>query len=131
MVVNGRSDHGAVEAVVDEINAGGGQAIGAMADVSDEAATARMVADTVAAFGGIDVLVSNAGLRRQTPFLEIESFGVARDSVGRAGRRLHPGSRGGPSYDPTRRRRDCRAIRHLHACRHAQSLSRLRLQGGP
>lgn len=70
VVVNGRSDHGAVEAVVDEINAGGGQAIGAMADVSDEAATARMVADTVAAFGGIDVLVSNAGLRRQTPFLE-------------------------------------------------------------
>jgi 3-oxoacyl-[acyl-carrier protein] reductase len=71
VVVNGRSDHGAVEAVVDEINAGGGQAIGAMADVSDEAATARMVADTVAAFGGIDVLVSNAGLRRQTPFLEM------------------------------------------------------------
>ena len=30
-----------------------------------------MVADAVAAFGGIDVLVSNAGLRRQTPFLEM------------------------------------------------------------
>jgi len=30
-----------------------------------------MVADAIAAFGGIDVLVSNAGLRRQTPFLEM------------------------------------------------------------
>ncbi len=71
VVVNGRSDRSAVDAVVGEINAAGGQAIAAMADVSDEAATARMVADTVAAFGGIDVLVSNAGLRRQTPFLEM------------------------------------------------------------
>ncbi len=71
LVINGRSDRAAVDAVVAEINAAGGQAIGCMADVSDEAATARMVADAVAAFGGIDVLVSNAGLRRQTPFLEM------------------------------------------------------------
>ena len=42
-----------------------------MSDVSDEAAAGRMIADTVAAFGGIDVLVSNAGLRRQTRFLEM------------------------------------------------------------
>jgi 3-oxoacyl-[acyl-carrier protein] reductase len=71
VVVNGRSDRAAVDAVVAEINAAGGQAIGAMADVSDESAVARMVADAVAAFGGLDVLVSNAGLRRQTPFLEM------------------------------------------------------------
>ena len=71
VVVNGRSDRGAVDAVVAEINGGGGQAIGCLADVSDEAAVARMVADARAAFGGIDVLVSNAGLRRQTPFLEM------------------------------------------------------------
>jgi 3-oxoacyl-[acyl-carrier protein] reductase len=72
VVVNGRSDHGAVDAVVGEINAAGGQALGAMADVSDEAAVAHMVADAVAAFGGLDVVVSNAGLRRQTPFLQME-----------------------------------------------------------
>jgi len=71
IVVNGRSDRAAVEAVVAEINRSGGQALGCMADVSDEAATARMVADAAAAFGGIDILVSNAGLRRQTPFLEM------------------------------------------------------------
>jgi 3-oxoacyl-[acyl-carrier protein] reductase len=71
IVVNGRSDRAAVDAVVAEINAGGGQAIGCLADVSDPQATERMVADAVAAFGGIDILVSNAGLRRQTPFLEM------------------------------------------------------------
>ncbi len=71
VVVNGRSDRGAVDAVVAEINAAGGQALGCMADVADEAQTARMVADAVAAFGGIDVLVCNAGLRRQTKFLDM------------------------------------------------------------
>lgn len=78
VIVNGRSDRSAVDAVVAEINAGGTQAIGVMADVSDEAATARLVAEAVAAFGGIDVLVSNAGLRRQTPFLEM-SFAEWRE----------------------------------------------------
>ncbi|HYZ22839.1 MAG TPA: SDR family NAD(P)-dependent oxidoreductase [Rhodopila sp.] len=71
VVVNGRNDRSAVDAVVAEVNAGGGQAIGCMADVSDPAATERMVADAVSAFGGIDILVSNAGLRRQTPFLQM------------------------------------------------------------
>lgn len=71
LVVNGRSDRSAVDAVVAEINAAGGQAIGYLADVSDPAATGPMIDAAVAAFGGIDIVVSNAGLRRQTPFLEM------------------------------------------------------------
>jgi 3-oxoacyl-[acyl-carrier protein] reductase len=71
VIVNGRSDRGAVDAVVAEINQQGGQALGAMADVSDPAAAARMIDAAVASFGGIDVVVSNAGLRRQTPFLRM------------------------------------------------------------
>jgi 3-oxoacyl-[acyl-carrier protein] reductase len=71
VVVNGRRDVAALDSVVSEINGGGGQAIAALADVSDPAAVARMVADAAAAFGGIDIVVSNAGLRRQTPFLEM------------------------------------------------------------
>ena len=43
VVVNGRSDRVAVDEVVGAINAGGGQAIGCLADVSDPAATAAMV----------------------------------------------------------------------------------------
>ena len=71
LVINGRSDRAAIDAVVAEINAAGGQAIACLADVSDETQTQAMIAAAVAAFGGIDVLVSNAGLRRQTPFLEM------------------------------------------------------------
>jgi 3-oxoacyl-[acyl-carrier protein] reductase len=71
VVVNGRSDRSLVDAVAAEINTAGGRAIGCMADVTDPAAIQWMVDETVAAFGGIDILVSNAGLRRQTPFLEM------------------------------------------------------------
>lgn len=71
VIVNGRSDRAIVESVVGEINAAGGQALAGMADISDEGAVQRMVADAAAAFGGIDILVTNAGLRRQTPFLEM------------------------------------------------------------
>ena len=78
VVINGRSDRSAVDAVVAEVNAAGGQAIGCLADVSDPAATATMIEAAVAAFGGIDILVSNAGLRRQTAFLEM-SFAEWRE----------------------------------------------------
>jgi 3-oxoacyl-[acyl-carrier protein] reductase len=71
LVVNGRSDRAAVDTVVAEINAAGGQAIGCLADVSDAVAVAAMVEAAVVAFGGLDILVSNAGLRRQTPFLQM------------------------------------------------------------
>jgi 3-oxoacyl-[acyl-carrier protein] reductase len=71
VVVNGRGDQAAVDAVAEEIRALGGRAFGHLADVSDEAAVAAMVERTVGEFGGIDIVVSNAGLRRQTPFLEM------------------------------------------------------------
>jgi 3-oxoacyl-[acyl-carrier protein] reductase len=72
VVVNGRRDRGVVDAVVGEINALGGQAIGCIADVTDPAAVGAMIEQTVAAMGGLDILVSNAGLRRQTAFLDMK-----------------------------------------------------------
>lgn len=72
VVVNGRSDQGAVDAVVAEIEAGGGRALGWMADVAQEPAVAQMMEGVAAELGGIDILVSNAGLRRQTAFLEMD-----------------------------------------------------------
>lgn len=71
VVVNGRRDKALVDAVVGEIEASGGRALGLMADISDPAAVEAMVAQTVETLGGIDILVSNAGLRRQTGFLEM------------------------------------------------------------
>jgi 3-oxoacyl-[acyl-carrier protein] reductase len=71
VVVNGRSDRAAVDAVVGEIEAVGGRAVGLMADVSDRRAVGQMVEGAVGTLGGLDIVVSNAGLRRQTPFLEM------------------------------------------------------------
>jgi 3-oxoacyl-[acyl-carrier protein] reductase len=71
IVVNGRADTAALEAVVGEIVAMGGRAMACRADVSKPDEVAVMVADGVAQFGGLDIVVSNAGLRRQTPLLEM------------------------------------------------------------
>ena len=71
VVVNGRADRAAIEAVAAEIEAMGGKAVAHLADVSDQAAVLRMVEAVAADLGGIDIAVSNAGLRRQTPFLTI------------------------------------------------------------
>lgn len=71
IVVNGRSDQAAVDGVAEEVRALGGRAFGHLADVSDEAAVTAMIDRAVGEFGGIDIVVSNAGLRRQTPFLEM------------------------------------------------------------
>ena len=46
-----------------EITAAGGQAIGLAMDVTDEAAVNAGVAAVVQAFGGVDILVSNAGIQ--------------------------------------------------------------------
>ena len=71
VAVNGRSDAAAVDEVVATIRAAGGTAIAAMADVADRD-QARALAERVAReLGGIDILVSNAGLRRQTAYLDI------------------------------------------------------------
>lgn len=51
-------------AVAAEIEATGGEALAVPADVGDAADRARLVTATVDRFGGIDVLVNNAGLLR-------------------------------------------------------------------
>ncbi len=71
VVLNGRRDASAIADVANEIIALGGKAMPALADVSDPAAVERMVAMAISEFGGIDIVVSNAGLRRQTPFLNM------------------------------------------------------------
>jgi 3-oxoacyl-[acyl-carrier protein] reductase len=78
VVVNGCSDRAAIEAVAGEIAAMGGRAVAHLADVSDPEAVARMVEAAARTLGGIDIAVSNAGLRRQTPFLDM-SFAEWRE----------------------------------------------------
>jgi len=50
-----------LDSTVSEIHAKEGQALAIVADVTDEAAVQRMVQTTVAHFGGLDILILNAG----------------------------------------------------------------------
>jgi len=60
----------AADATANEIRGSGGTAIGVAMDVTDEKAVNDGVAATVAAFGGVDILVSNAGIQIVHPLEE-------------------------------------------------------------
>jgi 3-hydroxybutyrate dehydrogenase len=60
----------AAETAAAEIRAAGGQALGVAMDVTDEAAVNAGVAAVVAAWGGVDILVSNAGIQIVHPIHE-------------------------------------------------------------
>jgi 3-hydroxybutyrate dehydrogenase len=64
----------AANAVAAQIKAAGGQALGVAMDVTNEEAVNTGVAAVVAAFGGVDILVSNAGIQIVHP---IEEFSYA------------------------------------------------------
>ena len=64
----------AAEATANEIRVSGGQAIGIAMDVTVEKAVTEGVAAVVASFGGIDILVSNAGIQIVHP---LEEFSYA------------------------------------------------------
>ncbi len=70
VVVNFLDDRDQAEALVAEIAGGGGRAVAAQADVSvyDDVAT---LVEAAASFGGVDLLVNNAGIFPRSPFLEL------------------------------------------------------------
>ena len=63
VVINTRASRDAAASVVREIEAGGGQALLAIADVTDEPAVRAMIDASVARFGRLDIVVNNAALR--------------------------------------------------------------------
>ena len=60
----------AAQATADEINKAGGSALAVAMNVTDEAQVEQGIADTVAKFGGIDVLISNAGIQIIAPIVD-------------------------------------------------------------
>jgi 3-oxoacyl-[acyl-carrier protein] reductase len=60
-------DAGAVRKVVDEIDGAGGSALGRVLDVSDAEAIRRVVGEVAEHFGGLDIVVNNAGIARFAP----------------------------------------------------------------
>ncbi len=61
----------AASATAAEIVAAGGTAMGVAMNVIDEAQVDKGIADTVAAYGGVDILISNAGIQIISPIVEL------------------------------------------------------------
>jgi 3-oxoacyl-[acyl-carrier protein] reductase len=71
IVVNAVASRDAAEETAALVRAAGGEAIVHLADVTDQAAVAGLMDAAVQAFGGIDILVNNAAVRREVPFAEL------------------------------------------------------------
>ncbi|WP_313803202.1 SDR family NAD(P)-dependent oxidoreductase [Sphingobium sp.] len=71
----------AAAAVVEEIRAKGGEAIANAASVTDYAQVEEMVAEAMAAWGRVDILINNAGILRDRTFanMTLEDFRAVVD----------------------------------------------------
>ncbi len=72
VVVNFASGAQAAEALVAKIEAAGGKAIAVGANVSDPAAVTALFDRAIDTFGGVDVLVNNAGIMKLKTVVETE-----------------------------------------------------------
>lgn len=71
VVINAVQDKVACEAVAKGINDAGGSAIPVMADISKQEDVDRLTAETVTAFGGVDLLILNAATRERRHFTDM------------------------------------------------------------
>ncbi len=70
VVINYAGGTAPAEALAGRIERSGGRAVAVQADVSDAAAVRRLFDSAEAAFGGVDVLVNNAGVMQLAPIGE-------------------------------------------------------------
>lgn len=71
VAINYRHNEQGGNEVKAQIEGAGGRAIVVGADVSTAAGAQQLIGEAIGAFGGLDVLVNNAGIEIQRPFLEI------------------------------------------------------------
>jgi 3-oxoacyl-[acyl-carrier protein] reductase len=83
VAVNARSSREETESVVREIEAAGGRAMAALADIADEAAVKAMIDAIVARFGRLDIVVHNAVNREHGSFesLDLAGFRASQSVV--------------------------------------------------
>jgi 3-oxoacyl-[acyl-carrier protein] reductase len=82
VVVNHRNSEAAALEVVEQIKAGGSEAIAVRADVSDLAQAQSLIEAAQKAFGRVDILVNNAGTTRDTLIMRMseEDWDVVVDT---------------------------------------------------
>ncbi len=103
VVVNYSGNAAPAEELARKIEQAGGRALTAKADVSDAGAVRRMFDAAEAAFGGIDVLVNNAGIMALSPISDAQDADFDRlmdvnlkgtfNTLREAGKRLRNGGR--------------------------------------
>ncbi|MEZ5909027.1 MAG: 3-oxoacyl-ACP reductase FabG [Hyphomicrobiaceae bacterium] len=71
VAINGHSDRAACEEVAAAAKAKGVETMVVMGDVGKSAEVARMAKEVLARFGSVQVLVNNAAIRPEKPFLEM------------------------------------------------------------
>lgn len=78
ILVHARANREGADGVAAAVREAGGQAEVVLADLADPASAPALVAHMVEAFGGLDVLISNAGFSDSRPFGVIDAAGVDR-----------------------------------------------------
>jgi NAD(P)-dependent dehydrogenase (short-subunit alcohol dehydrogenase family) len=78
IVAHTRRNRAGVDRVSAEIREAGAEAVVVLGDLADPAVPSRLVDETVQQFGGLDVLVSNAGFADRTPLAELSDAAMAR-----------------------------------------------------
>jgi 3-oxoacyl-[acyl-carrier protein] reductase len=78
VTVNCEKNRDLAAGVVRDIEAAGGRAIWLQADVSDPSAVRRLFEANERAFGGVDIVVSNAGIMRLSPFRDMSDADFTR-----------------------------------------------------
>jgi len=69
-------DGAALEGLAEECRSRGGQAVAVLADVTEEAQCARLIARTVEVYGRIDTLINNAGISMWALFEEVTDLSL-------------------------------------------------------
>jgi 3-oxoacyl-[acyl-carrier protein] reductase len=103
VVINYSGDAAPAEALVRKIEAAAGRALAAKADVSNAEAVRGLFDAAEGAFGGVDVLVNNAGIMKLSPIGEVDDATFDRliavnlkgtfNALREAARRLRTGGR--------------------------------------
>jgi 3-oxoacyl-[acyl-carrier protein] reductase len=78
LIVNYSESAAPAEALVRKIEQAGGRALAAKADISETGSVRRMFDAAEAAFGGIDVLVNNAGIMTLAPIADTDDASFDR-----------------------------------------------------